>query len=59
MAVVIAFFVCWAPFNAQRLMFFYVTLYSTWTPGLRDVNQQLFYVAGVLFYVNCTINPIL
>jgi len=45
-AVVIAFFVCWAPFNAQRLMFFYVTLYSEWTPTLRQVNQQLFYIAG-------------
>jgi len=58
-AVVLAFFVCWLPFNMQRLLFFYVTLYSEWTPMLRQINQVLFYTAGVFFYINCTINPIL
>ena len=45
-AVVIAFFVCWAPYHAQRLMFVYVTLYGQWTENLKFVNQHLFYFAG-------------
>lgn len=45
-AVVIAFFVCWAPYHTQRLMFVYVTLYGEWTGTLRDINQNIFYVAG-------------
>lgn len=45
-AVVIAFFVCWAPYQAQRLLFVWVTQYGDWTATLRDVNQALFYIAG-------------
>ena len=45
-AVVIAFFVCWAPYHTQRLMFVYVTLYGQWTDNLKFVNQHLFYFAG-------------
>ncbi|KFM79479.1 Neuropeptides capa receptor, partial [Stegodyphus mimosarum] len=58
-AVVIAFFVCWAPFHAQRLLFLYVSLYSTWTDTLRLINQNLFTLAGCFYYFNSTINPIL
>lgn len=46
MAVVIAFFVCWAPYQAQRLLFVCVSKYGEWTPLLRDINQSLFYIAG-------------
>jgi len=45
-AVVIAFFVCWAPYHTQRLMFVYVTLYGQWTQPLKDLNEALFYIAG-------------
>ncbi|GIX85802.1 neuropeptides capa receptor [Caerostris darwini] len=58
-AVVIAFFVCWAPFHAQRLLFLYVTLYGEWTDTLKHINQNLFTLAGCFYYFNSTINPIL
>ncbi|KAK2712446.1 neuropeptides capa receptor-like isoform X2 [Artemia franciscana] len=58
-AVVIAFIICYAPFNAQRVFFFYVSFRGKWTKSLILVNQILFYIAGILFYFNCVINPIL
>ncbi|XP_022242466.1 pyrokinin-1 receptor-like isoform X1 [Limulus polyphemus] len=58
-AVVVAFFVCWAPFHAQRLLFVFVSLYSEWTETLRKVNHYLFTLAGCFYYFNSTINPIL
>ncbi|XP_050089265.1 neuropeptides capa receptor isoform X1 [Anopheles aquasalis] len=54
-AVVITFFVCWAPFHAQRLLF----LYARDWQHFNTVNTWLFSVAGWLYYVSCTINPIL
>ncbi|KAG8185710.1 hypothetical protein JTE90_000699 [Oedothorax gibbosus] len=59
MTVVIAFFVCWAPYHSQRLLFLYVSLYGEWTETLRKVNQDLFSLAGCFYYFNSTINPIL
>lgn len=58
-AVVIAFFVCWAPFHAQRLLFVYVSLKRKWTEKLRTINQDLFSIAGCFYYFNSTVNPIL
>ncbi|ESO84041.1 hypothetical protein LOTGIDRAFT_91538, partial [Lottia gigantea] len=55
-AVVIAFFLCWAPFHAQRLMTSYV---SQWTNRLLEIQTWLFYVSGVLYFVSSTVNPIL
>ncbi|XP_058062899.1 neuropeptides capa receptor [Anopheles bellator] len=54
-AVVITFFVCWAPFHAQRLLY----LYARDWQHFNMVNTWLFSVAGCLYYVSCTINPIL
>ncbi|XP_055543728.1 neuropeptides capa receptor [Wyeomyia smithii] len=54
-AVVITFFVCWAPFHAQRLLF----LYARDWQHFNTLNTWLFSVAGWLYYVSCTINPIL
>ncbi|XP_052894583.1 neuropeptides capa receptor isoform X1 [Anopheles moucheti] len=54
-AVVITFFVCWAPFHAQRLLF----LYARDWQHFNTANTWLFSVAGWLYYVSCTINPIL
>ncbi|XP_062560311.1 pyrokinin-1 receptor [Armigeres subalbatus] len=54
-AVVITFFVCWAPFHAQRLLF----LYARDWQHFNTVNTWLFSVAGWLYYVSCTVNPIL
>lgn len=51
-AVVLGFFLCWAPFHAQRLVAFYFDdhplIYATMT-----------YISGVLYYLNCCINPLL
>ncbi|KAH8030994.1 hypothetical protein HPB51_012462 [Rhipicephalus microplus] len=57
-AVVIAFFVCWAPFHTQRLLVVYVSP-TQWTMGLRTLNEVLYYTAGCLYYFSATINPIL
>lgn len=57
-AVVIAFFVCWAPFHTQRLLVVYVNP-SQWTRKLRTLNEVLYYTAGCLYYFSATINPIL
>ncbi|VDI37170.1 neuromedin U receptor 1 [Mytilus galloprovincialis] len=55
-AVVAAFFLCWAPFHAQRLM----TLYTKhWTPETMEFHSHLFYISGVLYFVSSTVNPIL
>ncbi|XP_042243363.1 neuropeptides capa receptor-like [Homarus americanus] len=58
-AVVVAFFVCWAPFHAQRLMFVIVTSYGKWTAHLRSVNTKLYYFTGICYYLNSAVNPIL
>lgn len=55
-AVVVAFFACWAPYHAQRLM----TLYNTnWTKLLLEVQSNLFFISGILYFVGSTVNPIL
>ncbi|CAG2205400.1 NMUR1 [Mytilus edulis] len=56
-AVVVAFFVCWAPFHAQRLMTVYVTDWSS--PINQTIQRYLFYISGVLFFVGSTVNPML
>lgn len=55
-AVVVAFFICWAPFHAQRLMAVYARVP---TPALEIAFNLLTYVSGVTYYVSATINPIL
>ncbi|KAH3849121.1 pyrokinin-1 receptor-like [Dreissena polymorpha] len=57
-AVVVAFFVCWAPFHAQRLMILYIPAVK-WTDSLSDVHKVIYYVSGVCYFLSCTINPIL
>ncbi|RWS06514.1 alpha-1B adrenergic receptor-like protein, partial [Dinothrombium tinctorium] len=58
-AIVIAFTICWTPFHAQRLLFIYASLHTEWPEELRRINGIFFLVAGVLYYLNSTINPIL
>ncbi|XP_046820593.1 pyrokinin-1 receptor-like [Vespa crabro] len=62
-AVVVAFFICWAPFHVQRLIAIYgtnsedhFTSYSKW---IESLYLLMTYVSGVLYYVSTTINPIL
>ena len=47
-AVVVAFFVCWAPFHAQRLMTIYI---KQWTPELIGIQDIIFHISGKQFYV--------
>lgn len=51
-AVVITFFICWAPFHVQRIM----TAYNIGTP---DIDRWLYPLTGCLYYFSATINPIL
>jgi len=44
-AVVVAFFVCWAPFHAQRLMTIYIRD-DQWTPLWLELQSHLFYISG-------------
>ncbi|XP_060584543.1 pyrokinin-1 receptor-like [Ruditapes philippinarum] len=57
-AVVVAFFVCWAPFHAQRLMTLYIPA-AKWTEKLLEAHKVIYYVSGVCYFISCTINPLL
>uniref|UniRef100_A0A182MZU3 G-protein coupled receptors family 1 profile domain-containing protein n=1 Tax=Anopheles dirus TaxID=7168 RepID=A0A182MZU3_9DIPT len=57
-AVVIAFFVCWAPFHAQRLMAVYANEHSQ-NATIRAAFDTLTYVSGILYYISTCINPVL
>ncbi|XP_071641965.1 neuropeptides capa receptor-like isoform X2 [Temnothorax longispinosus] len=52
-AVVITFFICWAPFHAQRLMYVYQV------SAFNDINEWLYPLGGCLYYFSTTVNPIL
>ena len=54
-AVVIAFFLCWAPFHAQRLGYVYFKESNIF----RTFNEYLMYISGICYYISSTINPIL
>lgn len=54
-AVVITFFLCWAPFHAQRLLY----LYANDFPNFPEINEWMYYIAGIFYYVSSTVNPIL
>ncbi|KAJ8315275.1 hypothetical protein KUTeg_007425, partial [Tegillarca granosa] len=55
-AVVVAFFICWAPFHAQRLF----TMYNTnWSRNNMEIQMYMFYISGVLYFVGSTVNPVL
>ncbi|XP_046735582.1 pyrokinin-1 receptor-like [Diprion similis] len=60
-AVVVAFFICWAPFHAQRLLAVYAQGASQEEhhPVLVTVYTTLTYVSGIFYYLSTTINPLL
>lgn len=49
----ITFFVCWAPFHAQRLLYVYQV------SAFGDINDWLYPLGGCLYYFSTTVNPIL
>ena len=60
--MVLAFFICWAPFHAQRLLYvvFYEYGYHFTSEGVyQQINEKLFYITGCFYYFSSTVNPIL
>uniref|UniRef100_A0A915KN69 G-protein coupled receptors family 1 profile domain-containing protein n=1 Tax=Romanomermis culicivorax TaxID=13658 RepID=A0A915KN69_ROMCU len=54
-SVVAVFFTCYAPFQAQRLIFFYID-----DPQLLPkINEYLYIISGILFYLSGVLNPFL
>lgn len=51
----LGFFVCWAPFHAQRLM----TIYFRESEIIEEVNYWMFFITGLCYYFSSTLNPIL
>lgn len=58
-AVVVAFFICWAPFQVQRLYAIYGFSTVETTPNEILVYKVMTYASGLLYYLSTTINPIL
>ncbi|CAD1469932.1 unnamed protein product, partial [Heterotrigona itama] len=60
-AVVVAFFICWAPFHAQRLLAVYAQSARNAKPedALVIVYTILTYMSGVFYYLSTTVNPLL
>ncbi|XP_069668643.1 neuropeptides capa receptor-like [Periplaneta americana] len=58
-AVVVAFFICWAPFHAQRLLAVYARSNKSDSPVLFTVYKTLTYTSGILYYMSTTVNPVL
>ncbi|PBC34776.1 Neuropeptides capa receptor [Apis cerana cerana] len=62
-AVVIAFFICWAPFHVQRLIAIYGTNsedhISSNSEWIEFLYLLMTYISGVFYYISTTINPIL
>lgn len=53
--IVITFFISWAPFHAQRLVFHYGKEWPTYV----QINEYLFTIGGFFYYLSCAINPII
>lgn len=49
------FFICWAPFHAQRLLY----VYAQGSDYYPDLNEWLYILSGCLYYFSTTVNPIL
>lgn len=59
-AVVICFFLCWAPFHAQRLIAIYSPARGAqWHDQHEFLYTVMTYVSGVLYYLSTCINPLL
>ncbi|XP_017112047.1 somatostatin receptor type 5 isoform X2 [Drosophila elegans] len=62
LAVAVAFFLCWAPFHAQRLMAVYglnLINIGISRDAFNDYFRILDYTSGVLYFLSTCINPLL
>lgn len=53
--VVVAFFLCWAPFHLQRLLYVYARDWEHYP----IMNEWVFFITGCFYYLSSTVNPIL
>ncbi|XP_055615097.1 neuromedin-U receptor 1-like [Toxorhynchites rutilus septentrionalis] len=60
-AVVVAFFICWAPFHAQRLVYIYGVDkdHQPSDPLILKLFVITTYISGILYYLSTCINPLL
>ncbi|XP_069688229.1 neuropeptides capa receptor-like [Periplaneta americana] len=56
-AVVVAFFLCWAPFHMQRLFYIYGKRLPEMT--FQYINELAYYITGCFYFFSCTVNPVL
>ncbi|XP_035190536.1 neuromedin-U receptor 1 [Oxyura jamaicensis] len=54
--LVVVFGICWAPFHTDRLVWSFV---STWTSRMLHMFQYVHIISGVFFYLSSAANPIL
>ncbi|KAK9505558.1 hypothetical protein O3M35_009580 [Rhynocoris fuscipes] len=57
--VVVAFFICWAPFQTQRLYALYFSSGGNTSPTTILIYKLITYASGLLYYLSTTINPFL
>nr|XP_027204166.1 trissin receptor-like [Dermatophagoides pteronyssinus] len=58
-AVVIAFFFCYSPFHAQRVLATSMHRYKIQSSTIHYVYVLLTHISGITYYLSATINPIL
>lgn len=54
--LVVVFGICWAPFHTDRLVWSFV---STWTSHMLHMFQYIHIISGIFFYLSSAANPIL
>ncbi|NXH15337.1 NMUR1 protein, partial [Bucco capensis] len=54
--LVVVFGICWAPFHTDRLVWSFI---STWTSHMLSMFQYIHIISGVFFYLSSAANPIL
>ncbi|NXX99565.1 NMUR1 protein, partial [Centropus bengalensis] len=54
--LVVVFGICWAPFHTDRLVWSFI---STWTSHMHHMFQYVHIISGVFFYLSSAANPIL